>query len=285
MKRLLLFCGLYFPLLLSAQHFEVGALLGGSTYEGDLMPTKITPLIKETHLAGGAFVRYNINDFVAARLNIAYAKISGDDANMDNGRSERNLNFESTILEGGLIAEFNILGFQPYALQRVFSPYIFAGIVGYKFNPRTEYNGELVDLQPLGTEGQGLAAYPDRDFYKLTQHAVPLGGGIKIAITDALNVGFEFGARLVFTDYLDDVSRSYADRELIRAARGDIAAELSDRRTNIDPDATANTVGRGNEKARDWYYLTGVTISYNFLDNGLSGSRHRGKRGVDCFSF
>ena len=285
MKRLLLTFGLFFPFFLTAQHFELGILAGGSTYDGDLMPTKITPLIKETHLAGGGFLRYNINDFVAARLNFAYAKISGDDANMENGMQDRNLNFESTVLEGGLIAEFNILGYQPYALQRVFSPYIFTGIVGYKFNPRTEYNGELVDLQPLGTEGQGLEAYPEREFYKLMQHAVPIGGGVKIALNDALNVGFEFGARLVFTDYLDDVSRSYADPELIQAARGDIAADLSDRRTNIDPDATANNVGRGNEKARDWYYITGVTISYNFLDNGLSGSRKRGKRGLDCFSF
>ncbi|MFK7931995.1 MAG: DUF6089 family protein, partial [Saprospiraceae bacterium] len=192
MKRLLFFCGLFLPFFLSAQHFEVGVLAGGSTYDGDLMPTKITALVKEAHFAGAGFVRYNVNDFVAARINLAYAKISGDDENIDTAIRERNLNFESTILEGGLIAEFNILGYQPYALQRVFSPYIFAGIVGYRFNPRTEFGGEMVDLQPLGTEGQGLEAYPDRDFYKLIQHAVPLGGGVKIALTDALNIGLEF---------------------------------------------------------------------------------------------
>ncbi|MFK7933189.1 MAG: hypothetical protein AB8G22_06740, partial [Saprospiraceae bacterium] len=110
-------------------------------------------------------------------------------------------------------------------------------------------------------------------------------GGVKIALTDALNIGLEFGARLLFTDYIDDVSRSYADRELIRAARGDLAAELSDRRTSTDTAGTSENVGRGNDKARDWYYMSGITISYNFLDNGLSGSRKSGKRGLDCFSF
>lgn len=285
MKRLLLLCGLCLPLFLSAQHFEAGILVGISTYDGDLMPTKIKPLLAESHLAGGGFIRYNINDFVTARLNISYATISGDDENMTNGQQARNLDFESTILEAGLIGEFNILGYQPYALQRVFSPYIFGGIIGYKFNPKTEYNGELVELQPLGTEGQGLAEYPEREFYKLTQHAIPIGGGVKIALNDAINLGIEIGARLLFTDYIDDVSNTYADAELIRAARGDIAAGLSDRRTNLDPDNTSTNVGRGNDKARDWYYISGVTISYNFLDNGLSGSRRRNKRGLDCFSF
>lgn len=285
MKRLLLICGLCLPFFLSAQHFEAGVLLGVSTYDGDLMPTKIKPLLKESHFAGGGFVRYNINDFVAARLSVNYAKVSGDDANMDNGLQDRNLQFSSTIIEAGLMGEFNILGYQPYALQRIFSPYIFAGIVGYKFNPRTEYNGEMVDLQPLGTEGQGLELYPDRDFYKLTQHAVPIGAGVKIAINDAINIGLEVGARLLFTDYIDDVSKSYADADAIRAARGEIAADLSDRRINLEPDTNLSSVGRGNEKARDWYYITGVTLSYNFLDNGLSGNRRRGKRGLDCFSF
>lgn len=284
MKCLLLFLTLALSGSLSAQHFELGILAGGSTYDGDLMPTKIQPLVEEMHFAGGAFLRYNINDYFTARLGVNYAKISGDDMHSE-VVSDRNLNFQSNILELGLQGEFNILGYQAYALQSVFSPYIFGGISVFKFNPKTEYEGQLVELQPLGTEGQGLETYPDRDFYKLTEYAIPMGVGVKFALNDAINIGVELGARMLFTDYIDDVSKTYVDKEELRIARGDLAAELSDRRTNL-PDGTELTMGgRGNASARDWYYITGVTLSYNFLDNGLSGSRKRGGRGQDCYSF
>lgn len=284
MKRLLLLLILALPIYSTAQHFELGVLAGGSTYDGDLMPTRIQPLIKEMHFAGGAFVRYNINDYITARLGVNYAKISGDDIHSTTG-ANRNLSFQSNILEFGLQGEFNILGYQPYALQSIFSPYIFGGINVFKFNPQTEYEGQLVDLQPLGTEGQGLDAYPDRAFYKLTEYSIPMGVGVKFALNDAINIGFEMGARMLFTDYIDDVSTTYVDKELLRIARGDLAAELSDRRTEVPTDTDTTTTGRGNSSARDWYYITGVTLSYNFLDNGLSGSRKRGGRGQDCYSF
>ena len=72
-----------------------------------------------------------------------------------------------------------------------------------------DYYSQWIDLQPLGTEGQGTTAYPDRKKYSRTQIAIPMGGGVKISLNDNLNIAFSFSARKTYTDYLDDVSTTY----------------------------------------------------------------------------
>lgn len=267
-----------FPFFLSAQHFEVGANIGISYYEGDLTVSTVGGRLDQVNFGGGGFVRYNINNYMAARASINYGRLSGEDGAE---RSERNLNFSTNIFEFALTGEFNILGFQPYNLERVFSPFVFAGVALFKFNPSTVFEGQTVDLQPLGTEGQGLAAFPDRQPYNLTQFAVPVGLGVKYALNDAWNVGLEGGIRVTFTDYIDDVSLTYPGRELLLENGGELAANLSDR--SIDGRAAGTS--RGNAGVNDYYFFAGLTISYNFLDNGLVGSRgkRRGKSGCPTF--
>lgn len=266
------------PFFLSAQHFEVGANLGISYYEGDLTVATVGGRLDQINFGGGGFLRYNVNNFVAARFSVNYGRLSGEDGA---DRSERNLNFSSNILEFALTGEFNILGFQPYNLERVFSPFVFAGVAVFRYNPTTIYQGQTVELQPIGTEGQGLAAFPDRKQYSLTQFAIPLGAGLKYALNDAWNVGIEGGIRVTFTDYIDDVSLTYPGREVLLENGGEIAADLSDR------SVVGREAGdvRGNAGVNDYYFFAGVTISYNFLDNGLVGSRgrRRGKTGCPTF--
>jgi len=266
------------PFFLFAQHFELGANLGVSYYEGDLTVSTIGGRLDQVNFGGGGFVRYNINNFVAARASVNYGSLSGEDGG---DRESRNLNFSSNILEFALTGEFNILGFQPYNLERVFSPFIFAGVAVFKYNPTTIYEGQTVDLQPIGTEGQGLAAFPDRKRYNLTQFAIPLGGGLKYAFNDAWNVGLEGGIRVTFTDYIDDVSLTYPGRELLLENGGEIAADLS------DPSLDGVEAGRvrGNAEVNDYYFFAGITISYNFLDNGLVGSRGRRRSKTGCPTF
>ena len=63
-----------------------------------------------------------------------------------------------------------------------------------------------MDLQPLGTEGEGF--YKGEKKYNLTQLAIPIGGGFKYAISNNVRIGIEVGFRKLFTDYLDDVSEN-----------------------------------------------------------------------------
>lgn len=273
LKKFSILAFLFLPLLMIGQYTEIGLIAGTSNYQGDLAPQNLKVSLGKTHAFFGAFGRYNINDFVSAKVALSYGTISGNDA--DNNRS-RNLSFKSDLIDVSITGEFNILGYQPYALQRVFSPYVFAGIGFVHFNPRTEYEGEWVELQPLGTEGQGLANHGSK--YGLVQLVIPFGGGLKYAINDQWNLGIEMGLRKTFTDYLDDVSGQYVDEAELAAGNGDLAAALANR------SGEAITAGsfRGNPDVKDWYIFTGFSVSYNFMDNGLVGSRSRSRRKSGC---
>jgi opacity protein-like surface antigen len=275
MKRFFLLIFITVPFFLQAQTLEVGVMAGLSSYQGDLAPSNLKTSFGKFHAAFGGFARYNINNYFTAKLGINYGTISGDDAN--EGR-KRNLSFRSNILEFAVTGEWNILGYRPYALERVFSPYLFAGISVFNFNPRAQYEGEWVDLQPLGTEGQSMQGFEEK--YNLVELSIPFGAGVKYAINDQWNLGIEFGFRKTFTDYLDDVSGDYVDEEQLIAGNGELSAALANRSGEPIEGGTR----RGNDSVSDWYIFTGISISYNFLDNGLVGSRSKGRKKKGCYS-
>jgi opacity protein-like surface antigen len=277
-----------FPFAVQAQHLEAGILLGGANYVGDLSNNSGNLYLKETKFAAGAFVRQNFNDLFAVKLGFNWARIPGQDANVRNDDfvHDRNLSFRSTLLEFSLVGDWNILGYQPYALSRPFSPYIFAGIAGTKFNPKARYQGDWVELQPLGTEGQGMQGFDSP--YKKFAFAIPFGIGVKYALTDRINLGLELGARPTFSDYLDDVSGNYVSYPELLAGNGQLAAALGNRTGELndtgEPVIVETGVQRGDDAKKDWYFILGVTASYNFLDNGLMGGRKRGKRRAGCYN-
>lgn len=276
LKKICFLLAALLPLILNAQYTEIGLIAGTSNYQGDLSPSNLKTSLGRTHASFGAFGRYNMNNYLSVKLGITYGTISADDA--DNDRS-RNLNFRSDLIDVSLTGEFNILGFQPYALERVFSPYVFVGVGFVHFNPRTKYNDEWVELQPLGTEGQGIPEYGEK--YSLVQVVIPFGGGLKYAINDKWTLGAELGLRKTFTDYLDDVSTRYVDGDILAAANGELAAALANRSGEDIPGGSQ----RGNPDNLDWYVFTGFSISYNFIDNGLVGSRSRSRKKSGCPTF
>ncbi len=278
-------CIIVFQNSVQAQ-LEAGISVGLSTYQGDLAPNSIGGSFSQLHFSGGVFGRYNINNFLAVKLALNYAKLSGDDANASSeGQQMRNLSFRSNVFEGALTAEFNILGYQPYNYERTFSPYIFAGVAFFHFDPEAFFDNEWVDLQPLGTEGQGIDGFEEP--YKLYQFAIPFGIGVKYALNDQWNIGLEVGLRKTFTDYIDDVSTIYGDNSVIAAGNGELAAALNDRAGELtnEPVIRTETSQRGNADKDDSYIITGIFISYNFADNGLVGGRRKSKRKTGCPTF
>ncbi len=266
---------------------EAGLAVGLSSYQGDLAPNSISGSLSQLHFSGGVFGRYNINNYVAVKLGLNYAKISAEDAKAStDSQIERNLSFRSNIFEASFTGEFNILGYQPYNYERIFSPYIFAGVSYFRFDPQAFFDNEWVNLQPLGTEGQGLGGeFPEE--YKLFQIAIPVGVGVKYALNDQWNIGLEVGLRKTFTDYIDDVSGLYGDQSLILAGNGELAAALNDRAGEISDEVIVRepTSQRGNAEKDDTYIIGAVFISYNFADNGLVGGRRKSKRKSGCPTF
>ena len=103
-----------------------------------------------------------------------------------------------------------------------------------------------------------MAAYPDKKMYSLTQVCIPFGGGVKFKLNDQIDLALEFGERLLFTDYLDDVSTTYADPKVLLNARGAKAVELADR--SIEQPPAIEGMQRGNPKSKDWYFIGGLKL-------------------------
>ncbi len=287
MKRYTLVGLLFFFLSssITAQSFEIGPQIGGMIYTGDLDPQTFSEQFQNLEFAFGAHLKYNINPYFAIRANFSKGNVSGRDSisNAD-WQKRRNLSFESGITEFSLMIENNLFGFDiSPGSDKIFTLHAFAGIAVYKFNPRALYNGQYIDLQPLGTEGQGLPGYGEK--YSLTQLAVPLGAGLKFKLTDRISVGMEMSGRFLFTDYLDDVSGTYVAYEELQAGNGSLAANLAKREsefTGIDiPYSNATGDIRGKSDVND-YYLSGmVTFSYHFDGAGIFTDKNK----IGCPTF
>ncbi len=248
--------------LLRAQYLDGGIIVGGTVYEGDLSPRAFSDKWQHISMAGGIFVRQNFNRYWAARLSYEYGNFAAADGPE---RSYRNLSFQSSISEIAATVEFSFPGYDPTAYKR-FSPYAFVGIAYMHFNPKTEYQGQLVELAPLGTEGQGLDGYDD--FYSLDELTIPFGGGIKYALTPTITIGAEFGPRITFTDYIDDVSGDYASYRDLAENRGTFVANIADRAYEVNGGEPVDRGGdpRGSPKFKDYYFFGNITISYHFYD-------------------
>ncbi len=279
MKRI--FLALFFLTSLSytsfSQSMEVGAQLGVMGYTGDLDPKEFSQHFANARGAVGLHLKYNVNDLFNVRLNFLKGSVIGRDSLSDEEwQKRRNLSFESGITEFAIMIENNFLGFNIDENEnKTFTPYAFAGIAVYRFNPRTLYQGVYHDLQPLGTEGQGLPGFDDK--YSLTQIAVPLGGGIKMRLTDKLSIGLEVNSRFLFTDYLDDLSGTYVAYEELMAGNGELAARLANREhefTGIDtPYSQPTGEIRGKADVNDYYMSAMFSLSYHFKGSGLKFGR------------
>ncbi|MCB0704581.1 MAG: outer membrane beta-barrel protein [Saprospiraceae bacterium] len=280
MKRLLLLFVLCYSTGINAQGIELGFQVGGSNYIGDLSNNSVSLYMSETHFAIGGFASYHFGPIVAATLEFNYGTISGRDSNSsDETVRARNLSFRSYLIDAGLSAEIYIPGFQPYNLYRPISGFLFVGVGMNAYNPKTVYDGQWVNLQPLGTEGQ--AAYS-----KVTL-SIPFGVGMKYAITDGFNLGLRIGARKTFSDYLDDVGGSYVSYPELLASNGELAAALGNRTgefLNTEPVIVPTGSPRGDGTASDLTFLAMFTVSWNLSDNGLVGSRGRSKRKTGCYN-
>lgn len=237
-----------------AQDWEAGGWIGTAHYFGDLNTNYD---FSHPELAGGVIGRFNFNKRLAVRIGANYGSIVGSDAFSDDVfQRNRNLSFRSEIKEGTVDFEFNFLTYEHGSKFNGFTPYVFAGVALYNFNPQAQLDGEWHDLQPLGTEGQFRGQE-----YNLTQLALNYGAGLKIDVTFEWSLNIFISSRRLFTDYLDDVSSVYPDKGDLEEAREEISILLSDRTIN-NSGAAGNQ--RGNAQNNDAYSFVGIGLVYNF---------------------
>ncbi len=238
-----------------AQRIELGATIGCANYVGDISPSMV---IKETKPALGFFGRYNFSSSFAFTGSFLVTQISGSDQNFD-FNAPRNLSFRCNITEFSGVFEFNYLKYALGVRDQNFTSYIFLGLGMFKYNPQANYEGSWIDLRPIETENKG---------YSTVSVAVPFGIGIKWRMSRHLALESSLGFRKTYTDYLDDVSRMYADPVAKAESKGVTAGVLTDRSSELNNGIPQFKEGyhRGNSDFRDWYIIAGVSLSIRIFD-------------------
>ena len=247
---------------------DIGFTIGGMNYIGDLNNQSMFGTV---NLAYGGMYRLNFDERWSMRIDIDYGHVEGGNPDYI---ARRNLSFHSYIFEGALRAEFNFFPFSMRDDHYVWTPYIFAGLGFFAYNPKAYFTDPLsgesdwYELQPLGTEGQGSPVAPDRTPYTLKQLAMPFGIGFKYHPSKSFTLSVEYGFRKTWTDYIDDVSTTYVDNEQLAYYMGEITAGLADRSSEVEP-GYVNAAGmkRGDDSLDDWfaYFNVSFTVSLDYI--------------------
>ncbi len=264
------------------QRYDAMGGLGFTTFLGDLgggSENSVSDLdiatIRPVLVLGG---RYKVLEPVALGVSLSFGYLRGDDKwSEDPFRNQRNLSFRSPIIEFATYGEYHIIKekfgrrttgkrigsfFSWQNIQALpINTYVFAGVSFFWFNPQgLGPDGKWYKLHDIGTEGQYII--PTRKPYSRLQVGVPFGLGVRYPLNRKFSLGLEYGARLTFTDYIDDVSKNYVDPNLFDDP---IARYLSNPGLPYE-DGRLYVVGpndrRGNALNNDYFMFTVITLSY-----------------------
>jgi hypothetical protein len=212
----------------------------------------------------GGLVRYNYDSRWALKLSFSQGEIKGSSAKATS-LQENNFSFTSPITDLSLVVEFNFFPYFSGSKWDVITPYIYAGIGGFYFEPVS--GGQKLRL--LGTEGQNIG-YEGRKPYSPIGFDIPMGLGMKLSLSKKVGISAYWELHKTFTDYLDDVSKTYylAGNSI---DVNDPAQVLSDPTKNHQPG-----MQRGNPGNNDWYFFFGLSVTWKI--NLVTGKKCRDKK-------
>lgn len=224
MKKYLLILALLASITSQAQYsWDYGVKVGAANYLGDIGGKQLTrrDFVWDMHLlstryAAGAYGRYKFSKRLAVAANTDFIRITDrDNLTTNPARRGRNMNFRNNIIELGVRAELTVWYDNDVGNRGYYNPdfkmYLFGGVAGYYHNPQgqiykegvLQYDGFWFDLRDWKTEGQ-------EEKYSAFGLAIPAGMGFYFTFNKQWRVGWEFSWRTTFTDYLDDISTTFA---------------------------------------------------------------------------
>ena len=239
---------------------EIGFYFGTSFFHGDVGYNSLTfgntnKLFTNSTISLGLNFRQNINTRFSYNFKLQRGKITSYDSNSEDlFIVQRNLDFQSNITEFSSNIEFNFSHYKIGSKKLNKTLYVFSGISGFKFNPKGYYNGSWIELQPLGTEGQGSFLYPDREKYNLFSLGIPIGVGYKLNLNNYLALNISWSWTLTTTDYIDDVSLDYVNPNLLSSQ----AQNLADKSYS----GFLEGAQRGNSENKDKFGFFGFSVVY-----------------------
>ncbi len=183
------------------RYFSVSAGTGTATYFGEL---NYNNTIADRLSALSLGIEARLLSKLGARIEANYFTLRGSDNKAPDStfQRQRNLSFQSRNLQLQLLGIYYLKRYQgDYHSRWISDPYLFSG-VGYMFyNPTADLGGETFSLREALTEGEP---------YKKWAVTIPVGVGWKFKVNEFSNLIAEVSYHFSFTDYLDDVSNTYA---------------------------------------------------------------------------
>jgi hypothetical protein len=231
---------------------------GTSSYFGDLCPTG--DCYSKGNFNFGIGMNRRLNDYLFFTFNAQYYRISASDAEFGNsGRLKRNLSFRSDNFEFSFIGNFEFLNYNTFRyMNRSEFPISMFAFLGFGIttnNPTAKLGNTYYDLRPLKTEGVD---------YSPIAAVVPFGLGIGYKILSNLDVSIMAGYRYAFTDYLDDVSKTYVDPLTLSSPE---AVKLAYRGDEVGFPGYGAGAQRGNPSSKDGYLLFNFKVEYSLPVN------------------
>jgi Domain of unknown function (DUF6089) len=205
---------------------EVGIGLGGMNYRGEVSPSY---RFLNNRPAGTAFYRKDLSDALTVRAALTLGGLAATDENVRRAgdvvpvAANRQATFRAFLTEVMIGGEYNFLDYYDQKRRTRWTPYVFAGLAGYYASTHTAYRVAGSIARPFMQEV---------DATKLSI-SIPIGMGIKYALSRELNLGIEVGGRRTFGDGFDNIEKP-------------------------EPPQYAQT---GDP---DWYFYNGISLSYTF---------------------
>jgi hypothetical protein len=262
-----------------AQKTEIGLLLGGSYYYGDIVSTNRIQT-QTIGPAGGVFLRKHLNKRTCFRANFMYARIGAADSNLVDKKSafqeSRNLAFYADLFELSGVVEYNLI-LDYNKARRIVNraiPYVYGGLGLFYFEPKAIHpiTGNPVNLRPLKLDGST---------YSPIAIAFPIGAGVRYYLNRNWQLGFDIGIRLTTTSHLDDIAGDsrYANPATLPSEDAKIMLDRSVGGIN-----SSGGTQRGKlDFITDIYAIGGVTLTYRLWPYGL-GRAFRGAA-ISCPRF
>jgi opacity protein-like surface antigen len=212
--------GFFSTAVLAQNTSEVGLGVGAANYKGEVAPDYN---FLKNRLAGTVFYRKDVSAPVTLRAALTGGYIRANDVDVALAlHQQRRAEVTTNFLELSAALEYNFLDYYDEKRRHRWTPYFMLGAAVANYNNRVRFSG-------------GYKPYTNTTIF-----AIPVGVGVKYALSNHWNLGAEFGARKTFSDGID-----YQGKEST---------------PNNVPDELPNT----NPYDKDWYYYNGVSISYTF---------------------
>lgn len=253
-------------------HLYGGPSIGAMYYVGDLKDDNL-PASGYMHASVGLRAQSQYKNIFAIQGSYTYGGMSGYDTLIARPWApSRAYEFTSKTHDFEVFLKYTIFNQKKKVTRStkfVFYPKLLVGLGFLNFKPMREYQGQMIDLQALGTEGQYIdnAIYPDP--YSNWAVGFKLGSETSIVIGRRTTLDFYSYYTYAQTDYLDDVGGgphiNYED--LASAPNSDVLSALAfPRAAQGNLEEAIPTYPRGSAAYKDGYFCFGMALSYRFTD-------------------